>query len=416
MLVPESLWHKGESGSCHRVRPPLAGRIRVSSDLAVSGRETALPPGSYTPSPVRQPSRAQMMFFAIHSTRSGQSLTAPCAPTTTGRVPADSPPVAQGQALQPAGQYAGLASGSGTGGNREERQAQGHRAATGAQRFVCPWEGCPKTFAQKKSLTTHRHHHTGEKPFACPYAQCSKKFVSTRNIRAHLCIHTGERPFACPNEHCLKAFTSSTTLAVHFRRCTGLKPWQCSFPGCLRSFTTREEAAVHLRRHTGEKPFVCLHEGCGKRFAQRSSRVKHWLRSHDTPSLAPRARQARRPPAATSSVFQRRRAFAVTAWRRSTITGRSIFPGSTTPVTAASTEPADTAGRRPQDLVVSTDFDPWCLFSPDSESSTLPLPDWPQQELPASQIPPALPPGDDQEAWLQWLSFPDPGHQNPGSP
>lgn len=91
---------------------------------------------------------------------------------------------------------------------------------------------------------------TNQKRFVCPIEGCTKSYGKSSHIRAHLTWHSGEKPFICDQPTCQKAFTRSDELARHYRTHTGEKPYECA--QCGKRFTRSDHLTKHMRVHFKE--------------------------------------------------------------------------------------------------------------------------------------------------------------------
>ncbi|XP_019643064.1 PREDICTED: zinc finger protein 652-B-like [Branchiostoma belcheri] len=92
------------------------------------------------------------------------------------------------------------------------------------ERVPCTWEGCEKTFAFRRDLTTHLVSHTGKRSHLCSY--CGQMFLRLDHLKVHLRIHTGDTPFRC--ELCSYSGRQSNCLKWHMKT---HHPGYCQEPG-----------------------------------------------------------------------------------------------------------------------------------------------------------------------------------------
>ncbi|KAM9839689.1 general transcription factor IIIA, b [Aulostomus maculatus] len=58
------------------------------------------------------------------------------------------------------------------------------------RRFLCPRDGCGKTFTRRFNLESHvLGDHEGKKPFSCAYAGCGKSFAMKESLWRHGVVH-----------------------------------------------------------------------------------------------------------------------------------------------------------------------------------------------------------------------------------
>ncbi|XP_064629110.1 metal regulatory transcription factor 1-like [Lineus longissimus] len=154
----------------------------------------------------------------------------------------------------------------------------------GEYTFVCNQEGCGKSFLTSYSLKIHIRVHTKEKPFVCDRKDCEKAFNTLYRLKSHKRLHTGDT-FNCEEDGCTKGFTTLSDLRKHLRIHKGLKPYKCEEPECGKSFSASHHLKTHRRTHTGEKPYACLEDGCKRAFATQYSLRTHKNR-HEKPESA----------------------------------------------------------------------------------------------------------------------------------
>ncbi|XP_037035019.1 gastrula zinc finger protein XlCGF52.1-like [Bradysia coprophila] len=137
--------------------------------------------------------------------------------------------------------------------------------------FSCDF--CPKTFARKDYLNTHRLMHTKEKIFQCD--QCPKKFITQNYLNKHFrASHL--KPFVCVE--CPMKFKTESLLKKHKQThepfWTKTKTYECYVCKEKRHFWKIGHLLNHMRsRHSSERPYHC--EQCPKTFA-----VKAYLTAH----------------------------------------------------------------------------------------------------------------------------------------
>ncbi|KAH3859092.1 hypothetical protein DPMN_101740 [Dreissena polymorpha] len=115
------------------------------------------------------------------------------------------------------------------------------------QRYVCPQEGCAKTFTYRSHYQYHLKTHTGLRGYQCEV--CGSAFSASHHLAAHMGTHTGDRPFIC--SQCDKAFNTLSQLNNHERTHTGKKPYKCDVPGCDKSFAESSSLKKHKVTHSG---------------------------------------------------------------------------------------------------------------------------------------------------------------------
>ncbi|EKM54479.1 uncharacterized protein PHACADRAFT_73403, partial [Phanerochaete carnosa HHB-10118-sp] len=61
------------------------------------------------------------------------------------------------------------------------------RQASASGRYECMW--CGKGFTRPSSLRIHMNTHTGERPYVCPFEGCGRSFSVQSNMRRHARVH-----------------------------------------------------------------------------------------------------------------------------------------------------------------------------------------------------------------------------------
>jgi hypothetical protein len=140
------------------------------------------------------------------------------------------------------------------------KRKQEEKADEEKKRYCCEFEGCTKSFKDRRDFTEHTYTHTGEKPFSCDFPGCNHRTAKHSNLISHKRRHTGEKPFKC--KYCNHTFSGSGNLKTHERTHTKIKPFICDFPECKYASTQSGALTIHQRTHTGLKPFICQFPKC----------------------------------------------------------------------------------------------------------------------------------------------------------
>eukprot|EP00656_Telonema_subtile_P026128 TRINITY_DN2810_c0_g1_i3.p1 TRINITY_DN2810_c0_g1~~TRINITY_DN2810_c0_g1_i3.p1 ORF type:complete len:161 (-),score=26.75 TRINITY_DN2810_c0_g1_i3:254-736(-) len=61
-------------------------------------------------------------------------------------------------------------------------------------KFKCEWDDCNAVFSDRSKLRRHELMHTGERPWLCPVEGCGKTFGLDFNLRSHLRRHDDIEP------------------------------------------------------------------------------------------------------------------------------------------------------------------------------------------------------------------------------
>lgn len=125
---------------------------------------------------------------------------------------------------------------------------------------------CPKSFAVPSKLERHERIHRNDRPFACTFEGCNKTFSDKRNLVGHEATHSNVREFTC--EVCNRKYKTKSQLNDHNRAHKDETPFQCHV--CSKSYKWKTNLIIHLKKHTGYK-CGCCGKDCGK----LSMLVKH---------------------------------------------------------------------------------------------------------------------------------------------
>lgn len=87
------------------------------------------------------------------------------------------------------------------------------RNSVAAGSFICPHEGCQKTFTTASNCKSHQKTHESAKPFVCN--DCGSTFARGHDLSRHMRIHQDAKEFVC--ECCERKFNRRDALNRHHR-------------------------------------------------------------------------------------------------------------------------------------------------------------------------------------------------------
>lgn len=121
-------------------------------------------------------------------------------------------------------------------------------SAPAEKRHECTFDGCGKSFKEKKVLRKHLLTHQPRR-FHCEFPECSKSFYERAKLKRHQLVHSGEKSFSCTFVGCKKRFALKANLLTHARVHTGTRPYKCPFPGCDKRFSQTSGRNSHYKTH-----------------------------------------------------------------------------------------------------------------------------------------------------------------------
>ncbi|CEM32828.1 unnamed protein product [Vitrella brassicaformis CCMP3155] len=183
--------------------------------------------------------------------------------------------------------------------------------------FVCPYDGCGKSFDRRGKLERHVVIHSDARPHVCGI--CGASYKRKDYLDRHILTHSAERAFKCRYEGCDKTFTDADYRRIHekthearqhfcdvcgesFRQKKQLrrhqmrhyyaaegvegrgdKGFRCRHVGCNQLIHTWEGLMRHLKRHQPANMHECGVDGCEAKFAKFSQLVAHRKACHPKP-------------------------------------------------------------------------------------------------------------------------------------
>eukprot|EP00092_Neocalanus_flemingeri_P022984 GFUD01024916.1.p1 GENE.GFUD01024916.1~~GFUD01024916.1.p1 ORF type:complete len:216 (+),score=47.00 GFUD01024916.1:51-698(+) len=116
----------------------------------------------------------------------------------------------------------------------------------GADRHLCHFANCGKTFTTICHLEAHLRNHMGARPYQCPEPGCGAKFVRPDELKRHSWIHNTTSRFIC--HVCNRRYNRADHFKVHIAKCCQKN--SVSPEECMGGLDTREEEAK--KRITGK--------------------------------------------------------------------------------------------------------------------------------------------------------------------
>ncbi|KAJ0170175.1 hypothetical protein K1T71_014103 [Dendrolimus kikuchii] len=113
-------------------------------------------------------------------------------------------------------------------------------------RWMCPVEGCGKTFYLRATLTKHSRTHTDTRRYVC--VTCGKRFLDKQTLDEHGVTHLQIKPFQC--HVCFKQLTRRSRLRMHLRAHEEEIALRlvCVCAVCSRAFRDAKDAQDHATK------------------------------------------------------------------------------------------------------------------------------------------------------------------------
>ena len=175
--------------------------------------------------------------------------------------------------------------------------------------WVCPEDGCERTFPKLSKLKIHIFSHRNVRPYKCEKSGCSWAFHTAFKLKRHQGTAHADKgkkvKYECKLEKCVekvKSFSSPYNLNQHLKRHARPLSYKCPAPGCEAAFQTRMELKSHLKSSIhrslilqnlesgsgsleSEERLIMLPEhichSCGKRFFNSKDLLRHINQFHN---------------------------------------------------------------------------------------------------------------------------------------
>ena len=172
--------------------------------------------------------------------------------------------------------------------------------------WLCPEEGCHKSFPKLSKLKIHIFSHRNVRPFKCQRPGCSWAFHTAFKLKRHENTAHADKEkklkYECKLDKCVekvKSFSSPYNLNQHLKRHARPFDFKCPAPGCEAAFQTKMELNSHLKSSIhrslilqnlesgsleSEERVIMLPEhichNCGKRFFNSKDILIHMNQFH----------------------------------------------------------------------------------------------------------------------------------------
>lgn len=106
-------------------------------------------------------------------------------------------------------------------------------------------------------LLRHKRKHEDDRRFMCPVEGCGKSFTRAEHLKGHSITHLGTKPFECPVEGCCAKFSARSSLYIHSKKhlqdVDSLKT-RCPVSSCNKLFTSKHSMKTHMVKQHNFSP------------------------------------------------------------------------------------------------------------------------------------------------------------------
>lgn len=106
-------------------------------------------------------------------------------------------------------------------------------------------------------LLRHKRKHDDDRRFICPVEGCGKSFTRAEHLKGHSITHLGTKPFECPVEGCCARFSARSSLYIHSKKHLQdvvAPKSRCPVSSCNRLFTSKHSMKAHVVRQHSRHP------------------------------------------------------------------------------------------------------------------------------------------------------------------